>query len=73
MALGDKVVVVVDEGKGPVRHEEVVDVGGGSVYWEGTIDGFVTVRVQTKGGNTIRSSAYAIGRVVSITEIPRRR
>ena len=73
MALGDKVVVVVDEGKGPVRHEETVDVGGGSVSWELTAEGFVSVRVLTKGGSTIRSSAYATSRVVSLTEIPRRR
>ena len=73
MALGDKVVVVVDEGKGPVKHEETVDVGGGRVYWEGPVDGFVLVYVTAKSGSTIRSSAYATSRVVSITEIPRRR
>lgn len=73
MALGDKVVVVVDEGKGPVKHEERVDVGGGSISWEPGADGFVTVEVRTKGGGTIRRSAYATSRVVSITTEPARR
>ena len=73
MALGDKVVVLVDEGKAVIRHEEEVKVNGGRVAWEGPIDGFVRVYVLTKDGSTIRSSAYASTRVVSVTEEPRGR
>lgn len=72
MALGDKVVVVVDEGKGPVKHEFEVKGAGGSADWKENESGFIYAWVETKNGATIRRAAFAKERVSSVTFEPKR-
>lgn len=72
MALGDQVVVKVDEGgRGPAETTVRAGSAGGSVDWA-RVDGFVEVVEKAKGKRILRRLAFREERVISVEFEPRR-
>ncbi len=73
MALGDKVIVLIDMGAGKVR-EEVVAAGSAGGKVETVLEHDLTsVREVTRSGRSIRSVVVPLGRLVATIDVPKGR
>ncbi len=73
MALGDKVIVLIDMGAGKVREEVVAAGSAGGIVAKRFVEGGVTVTELTRAGREIRSVNVPAGRLVATIDAPRGR
>lgn len=71
MALGDKVLVLVDAGAGKVREEEVAATSAGGRIAVDRKDGWWEVQERTRNGTPKRTIRVTPERLVAIIDKPR--